>query len=185
MPIQRLADGQLQRLTYYNQMLYVLRVRIGDVFEDLMRVQCYRKPQLDEAHGLWTVKRDGLVSDKWRPFVQMGDVLGQVFYGDDPREPSIRVVLEKAPGPKSNLSKAGDEDDLLAAAAIEELNPASQFGGSDAQSTKNQKSFCKTSKDAKDTDGKRRVKKRPSCTKGGRTEERRLGATSCKAGTEK
>ncbi|GAQ78002.1 hypothetical protein KFL_000060680 [Klebsormidium nitens] len=116
--IRRLQDGSLQRLQYFGHMLYVLRVRVGDTFRDYMRAAWYRKPQQDELHGLWTVKKDGLIGDKWRPFVRMQDVEGQVFYGDDPLERSVRIVLEKQPrAGRSFCTEAGDEGDLAAAAA--------------------------------------------------------------------
>lgn len=126
--VRRLENGETVRKLYFGRMQYALRVQVGTEMREYLRVIWYGKPQYDVAHGLWLVKKDAVLSDKWRPFVRLQDVTGQVFYGDDPREPSIRVVLQKELGLENIARAAGDASDFARSAVPKSEADEQAFG---------------------------------------------------------
>jgi hypothetical protein len=79
---------------YYGVLQCILKIRVGNAEELFVRVKLYRKATVDED-GLLLVRRDGFNSSRWHSgIVRLKDLVGQVFYVDDPKEPAIRIVVE-------------------------------------------------------------------------------------------
>jgi hypothetical protein len=97
---------------YYGVLQCILKIRVGDAEELFVKVKLYRKAMVDED-GLLLVRRDGFISSRWHSgIVRLKDLVGQVFYVDDPKEPAIRIVVETNQWRREPAEQPGDEEEL-------------------------------------------------------------------------
>jgi hypothetical protein len=97
---------------YYGVLQCILEIRVGDAEELFVRVKLYRKATVDEDR-LLLVRRDGFIPLRWHSgIVRLKDLVGQVFYVDDPKEPAIRIVVETNQWRKEPAEQPGDEEEL-------------------------------------------------------------------------
>jgi hypothetical protein len=97
---------------YYGVLQCILKIRIGDAEKLFVKAKLYRKATVDED-GLLLVRRDGFISSRWHSgIVRFEDLVGQVFYVDDPKEPAISIVVETNQWRREPAEQPGDEEEL-------------------------------------------------------------------------
>jgi hypothetical protein len=135
------APRKGESLTYYGILQFLYNIRIGQTEEVFLRVHLFQKPTEDDD-GLLVVKKGGTVGNKYHPFVHLSQLKGQVFYVEDPLEPSSLVILEKEPYRLESTDQAGDEADLRALRSNAENRVPTEGGRDSEQKGEEPKSGC-------------------------------------------